>query len=190
MDSRNQHRLESQDKHDVLWHAQQTTYGERSPSPTVVGSCWPECVSFSMPVMILTGPAYEMFHDRPCGRLLLFVAHIPGVLCFCYNETWDRSTPTKHFESVWELYSAHIICINPNYFGWTSRCWVKWPSSTRSHHEAKLPSYIFPGPYHITRRQTREISAERYSHVAICQGIQGANYGNPRGKLQGCSSQI
>lgn len=33
--------------------------------------------------------------------------------------------------------------------------------------EAKLPSYIFPGPYHITRRQTREISAERYRRMLI-----------------------
>ncbi|CAJ1429974.1 unnamed protein product [Effrenium voratum] len=33
--------------------------------------------------------------------------------------------------------------------------------------EAKLPPYIFPGPYHITRRQTREISAERYRRMLI-----------------------
>jgi len=26
--------------------------------------------------------------------------------------------------------------------------------------EAKLPPYIFPGPYQITRRQTREVKAE------------------------------
>jgi len=33
--------------------------------------------------------------------------------------------------------------------------------------EAKLPPYIFPGPYHITRRQTREIKAERYRRMLI-----------------------
>mmetsp|Transcript_6675 Transcript_6675/g.24968 ORF Transcript_6675/g.24968 Transcript_6675/m.24968 type:complete len:333 (-) Transcript_6675:66-1064(-) len=33
--------------------------------------------------------------------------------------------------------------------------------------EAKLPSYIFPGPYNITRRQTREIKAERYRRMLI-----------------------
>lgn len=33
--------------------------------------------------------------------------------------------------------------------------------------EAQLPSYIFPGPYHITRRQTREVKAERYRRMLI-----------------------
>lgn len=33
--------------------------------------------------------------------------------------------------------------------------------------EAQLPSYIFPGPYHITRRQTREVKAERLRRMLI-----------------------
>lgn len=33
--------------------------------------------------------------------------------------------------------------------------------------EARLPPYIFPGPYHVTRRQTREIKAERYRRMLI-----------------------
>ncbi|CAE7932749.1 50S ribosomal protein L19 [Symbiodinium microadriaticum] len=33
--------------------------------------------------------------------------------------------------------------------------------------EARLPPYIFPGPYHVTRRQTREVSAERYRRMLI-----------------------
>merc|ERR1711862_945541 len=33
--------------------------------------------------------------------------------------------------------------------------------------EAKLPPYIFPGPYHLTRRQTREVKAERYRRMLI-----------------------
>lgn len=33
--------------------------------------------------------------------------------------------------------------------------------------EAKLPPYIFPGPYHVTRRQTREITAERYRRMLV-----------------------
>jgi len=33
--------------------------------------------------------------------------------------------------------------------------------------EARLPPYIFPGPYHLTRRQTREIKAERYRRMLI-----------------------
>ncbi len=37
--------------------------------------------------------------------------------------------------------------------------------------QAKLPTYIFPGPYHITRRQTREISAERYRFLGCKTSI-------------------
>jgi len=33
--------------------------------------------------------------------------------------------------------------------------------------EARLPSYIFPGPYHVTRRQTREVKAEMYRRMLI-----------------------
>lgn len=33
--------------------------------------------------------------------------------------------------------------------------------------EARLPPYIFPGPYHLTRRQTREVKAERYRRMLI-----------------------
>ncbi|CAE8726771.1 unnamed protein product [Polarella glacialis] len=33
--------------------------------------------------------------------------------------------------------------------------------------EAQLPAYIFPGPYHVTRRQTREIKAERYRRMLV-----------------------
>lgn len=33
--------------------------------------------------------------------------------------------------------------------------------------EAKLPPYIFPGPYHITRRMTRETKAELYRRMLI-----------------------
>lgn len=33
--------------------------------------------------------------------------------------------------------------------------------------EARLPPYIFPGPYQITRRQTREIKAERYRRMLV-----------------------
>lgn len=33
--------------------------------------------------------------------------------------------------------------------------------------EARLPPYIFPGPYHITRRQTREVKAERYRRMLV-----------------------
>mmetsp|Transcript_73819 Transcript_73819/g.175734 ORF Transcript_73819/g.175734 Transcript_73819/m.175734 type:complete len:316 (-) Transcript_73819:36-983(-) len=33
--------------------------------------------------------------------------------------------------------------------------------------EAKLPPYIFPGPYHLTRRQTREVKAEMFRRMLI-----------------------
>lgn len=33
--------------------------------------------------------------------------------------------------------------------------------------EARLPPYIFPGPYHVTRRQTREVKAEMYRRMLI-----------------------
>lgn len=33
--------------------------------------------------------------------------------------------------------------------------------------EARLPPYIYPGPYHIHRRQTREIKAERYRRMLV-----------------------
>mmetsp|Transcript_23406 Transcript_23406/g.65503 ORF Transcript_23406/g.65503 Transcript_23406/m.65503 type:complete len:325 (-) Transcript_23406:58-1032(-) len=33
--------------------------------------------------------------------------------------------------------------------------------------EARLPPYIFPGPYHVTRRQTREVKAERYRRMLV-----------------------
>lgn len=33
--------------------------------------------------------------------------------------------------------------------------------------EADLPPYIFPGPYAITRRQTREVKAERYRRMLV-----------------------
>lgn len=33
--------------------------------------------------------------------------------------------------------------------------------------EAKLPAYIFPGPYHVTRRQTREVKAELYRRMLV-----------------------
>lgn len=33
--------------------------------------------------------------------------------------------------------------------------------------EAQLPSYIFPGPYHVTRRQTREVKAELYRRMLV-----------------------
>jgi len=33
--------------------------------------------------------------------------------------------------------------------------------------EARLPAYIFPGPYHISRRQTREVKAERFRRMLI-----------------------
>lgn len=33
--------------------------------------------------------------------------------------------------------------------------------------EAKLPAYIFPGPYNVTRRQTREVKAERFRRMLI-----------------------
>lgn len=33
--------------------------------------------------------------------------------------------------------------------------------------EAQLPPYIFPGPYHVTRRQTREVKAERYRRMLV-----------------------
>merc|ERR1712137_539736 len=33
--------------------------------------------------------------------------------------------------------------------------------------EAKLPPYIFPGPYHVTRRQTREVKAEMYRRMLV-----------------------
>jgi len=33
--------------------------------------------------------------------------------------------------------------------------------------EARLPPYIFPGPYHITRRMTRETKAELYRRMLI-----------------------
>lgn len=33
--------------------------------------------------------------------------------------------------------------------------------------EAKLPAYIFPGPYHVTRRQTREVKAERFRRMLV-----------------------
>mmetsp|Transcript_9829 Transcript_9829/g.16054 ORF Transcript_9829/g.16054 Transcript_9829/m.16054 type:complete len:334 (-) Transcript_9829:49-1050(-) len=33
--------------------------------------------------------------------------------------------------------------------------------------EAKLPPYIYPGPYHITRRMTRETKAEQYRRMLI-----------------------
>lgn len=33
--------------------------------------------------------------------------------------------------------------------------------------EAQLPPYIFPGPYHVTRRQTREVKAEMYRRMLV-----------------------
>merc|ERR1719234_2451612 len=33
--------------------------------------------------------------------------------------------------------------------------------------EANLPPYIFPGPYSITRRQTREVKAEMHRRMLI-----------------------
>eukprot|EP00928_Gymnodinium_smaydae_P087470 TRINITY_DN71731_c0_g1_i1.p1 TRINITY_DN71731_c0_g1~~TRINITY_DN71731_c0_g1_i1.p1 ORF type:complete len:328 (-),score=56.19 TRINITY_DN71731_c0_g1_i1:83-1066(-) len=33
--------------------------------------------------------------------------------------------------------------------------------------EAQLPAYIFPGPYHVTRRQTREVKAEQYRRMLV-----------------------
>lgn len=33
--------------------------------------------------------------------------------------------------------------------------------------EAQLPSYIYPGPYHVTRRQTREVKAELYRRMLV-----------------------
>eukprot|EP00746_Dinoflagellata_sp_MGD_P067337 gnl/MRDRNA2_/MRDRNA2_27794_c0_seq1.p1 gnl/MRDRNA2_/MRDRNA2_27794_c0~~gnl/MRDRNA2_/MRDRNA2_27794_c0_seq1.p1 ORF type:complete len:324 (+),score=38.91 gnl/MRDRNA2_/MRDRNA2_27794_c0_seq1:60-1031(+) len=33
--------------------------------------------------------------------------------------------------------------------------------------EAGLPPYIFPGPYHVTRRQTREVKAELYRRMLV-----------------------
>merc|ERR1712227_486532 len=33
--------------------------------------------------------------------------------------------------------------------------------------EARLPAYIFPGPYHVTRRQTREVKAEMYRRMLV-----------------------
>lgn len=33
--------------------------------------------------------------------------------------------------------------------------------------EAGLPPYIFPGPYHVTRRQTREVKAEMYRRMLV-----------------------
>merc|ERR1719277_1409750 len=33
--------------------------------------------------------------------------------------------------------------------------------------EAQLPPYIFPGPYNLTRRQTREVKAERFRRMLI-----------------------
>jgi len=33
--------------------------------------------------------------------------------------------------------------------------------------EAQLPPYLFPGPYHITRRQTREVKAERFRRMLV-----------------------
>merc|ERR1719321_1454231 len=34
-------------------------------------------------------------------------------------------------------------------------------------YEAGLPPYIFPGPYHVTRRQTREVKAELYRRMLV-----------------------
>lgn len=34
-------------------------------------------------------------------------------------------------------------------------------------HAAGLPPYIFPGPYHITRRQTREVRAEMERRMRV-----------------------
>jgi len=33
--------------------------------------------------------------------------------------------------------------------------------------EARLPPYIFPGPYNVTRRQSREVKAERYRRMLV-----------------------
>lgn len=72
---------------------------------------------------------------------------------FCISDSW-RITRGYQNDSFQET------------FGFSRKlCWFGLDL------QAKLPPYIFPGPYHITRRQTREISAERYRFLGCKTSI-------------------
>eukprot|EP00929_Paragymnodinium_shiwhaense_P113109 TRINITY_DN81372_c0_g1_i1.p1 TRINITY_DN81372_c0_g1~~TRINITY_DN81372_c0_g1_i1.p1 ORF type:complete len:337 (-),score=64.13 TRINITY_DN81372_c0_g1_i1:165-1175(-) len=50
--------------------------------------------------------------------------------------------------------------------------------------EAKLPPYIFPGPYNVTRRQTREVKAELYRRMLVYAWDERQQRGEKRRRLK------
>lgn len=95
----------------------------------------------------------------------------------------DPRPPTRNYRYMWHTYVR-------GKYGKGKRLYWRWQTPTRAgimsleprirrelasirhryqmqRTEAQLPPYIFPGPYHVTRRMTRETKAEQYRRMLI-----------------------
>eukprot|EP00747_Dinoflagellata_sp_TGD_P165992 gnl/TRDRNA2_/TRDRNA2_188111_c0_seq1.p1 gnl/TRDRNA2_/TRDRNA2_188111_c0~~gnl/TRDRNA2_/TRDRNA2_188111_c0_seq1.p1 ORF type:complete len:326 (-),score=55.72 gnl/TRDRNA2_/TRDRNA2_188111_c0_seq1:125-1102(-) len=95
----------------------------------------------------------------------------------------DKRPPTRNYRHLWHYYvrgkygrgkralwrhqtpqKAGIMSLEPRIRRELANIRARYQMRRA---EAKLPPYIFPGPYHVTRRQTREVKAELYRRMLI-----------------------
>jgi len=93
---------------------------------------------------------------RPQSRnyRYLYQYFVRGKYSYSRRLLWRTHIPQK----------PGIMCMEPRIRRELARVRARYQNQRL---EARLPPYIFPGPYHITRRQTREVKAEQYRRMLV-----------------------